>query len=689
MKVLNQTVLKLIGHKKLFIFTLFMFISIVNAQVIRMGKQEYRLENSKWYNYSTSIKGDQIIPERLIVKLVNKKKPTLKDFNKLNLSEIIIDPNRIFGDYYVVEIKKGIDPFDVAKKLHESKDFDYVEFDALGEYGVIPQDPQFQQQWNLNETKLQMELAWSISTGNKSIILAIIDSGTDYFHEDLNNNIWVNPGEDYDGDGTVGDYGLPQNGGDENGIDDDGNGFVDDLMGWNFLVNDNTVVGTLYHGTAVAGIAGAQTNNYENGAYRGISGIAGGWGNTPGVSMMLISTSFDIFEEQTNASGIAQGITYAAENGADVMNISMGVPGNYSFLQDAVDEAVDNNNCVIVVASMNDNSTIKYPAKYAKTIAVGATDANDVRYYYSNYGSELDVVAPSNVMTTYLNNIYINGFGGTSAASPHVAGLASLIRSIEPTLSWSEVRSIIRTTADKVSAMGSSNFTTKYGYGRINAYTALVYANANGHPPVSPRDFQIETHTDIYPYRPKLKWTANVDPDIAGYKVERKINNGSWIVPVNGNNISPNTTEFIDMEVLIWNNSNNQTAYYRMKAFDTENLYSDNTQTESINFYTIFKNSSLIGNENESSSIDYHLFSNYPNPFNPSTSIKYQIKDEGFVSLIIYDILGKKIVTLVNEYKNAGYYKVDFSANEFPSGVYIYKLSVNGFISVKKMLLSK
>ena len=676
------------------ILAILTFGGIINAQVFKMDSRVYRFENSKWFNYSSGSKGDKIIPERLIVRLSNKRKPVLSEFTKLGITDIEISPRRILGNYYVIEIDSDGNPFEIAQKLYDSNDFEYVEFDALGNYAVEPQDPQFPYQWNLDETKLRMGLAWNITTGDKSILLAIIDSGTEYFHEDLDGNIWVNPGEDIDGDGLVGDFGSPGSGGDENGIDDDGNGYIDDLMGWDFLTDDNTVDGNYYHGTAVAGIAGAQTHNYENGAYRGVAGIAGGLGNTPGASLMIIKANYDLFEEEITASGIGLSITYAAENGADVMNISMGVYDNYSYLEDPVNEAVDNYDCVIVAASLNNGENrIRYPARYSNTIAVGATNQNDNWYNYSNYGPELDVVAPANVYTTTKNNGYITNFNGTSAASPHVAGLAALIRSVDPTLSWSEVRTVIRNTADKVPGMNGQPFTTKYGYGRINAHAALAYVSADGAPPATPQNFQVTTYTEIYPYRPKLTWTANTEPDLVGYRIERKINDGSWSPPnFGGDNVAPDETEFIDMEILIWNSNNNQTVYYRMQAFDIEELYSSYTQVKSIDFRIMFKPEAHSQPREDISSkvpLEFELNQNYPNPFNPETRIRFGLPEDSKVTIEVFNLQGRKVATLADGHYEAGYHSVTFSGANYPSGVYFYRTVAGDFQDIKRMLLVK
>ncbi|MBU1063228.1 S8 family serine peptidase [bacterium] len=487
--------------KKAIIVILSLLISnmIANAQVFQIGNREYRFKDSKWFNYSSGIKGDIIVPDRLIVRLASREKPVTSDFKNLGISGVNVISRRLLGDYYVLEIAPNVDPFNVVQTLFQSAVFEYVEFDALGTYAATPQDPYFPEQWNLDDTKLRMELAWDLSSGDNSVILAIIDSGTEYDHEDLDNNIWNNsdelPGDgnsdgypgvagvDDDGDGLIDEdsQGLqPGEPGYTNDLfeDDDENVFIDDFYGWDFADDDNSPISTNYHGTAVAGIAGAQTHNCENGVYTGIAGIAGGWKTKPGVSLMILKVLFNIPDLFVFASATAECITYASENGADVMNMSWGWYNFYDWYEDVVNEAVNDYDCILVACSHNFNRDITFPAKYANTIAVGATDENDVRRPYSNYGPELDVVAPSHVPTTTLNNGYIDEFTGTSASAPHVAGLAALIRSINPNISWVQVRNVIRSTADKVAGM-DEDFTVYYGYGRINAYKALKYTLEN------------------------------------------------------------------------------------------------------------------------------------------------------------------------------------------------------------------
>ena len=446
--------------------------------------REYRLEGEKWYTFFEGKKGDQVIPHRLIVRL--KDKGFVENFNflSLNINGVSLGSERFLDGFYVLTIAPDRDPFQIASALQASGKFDVLEFDAIGERHGTPNDPWFPQQWNL--PKIQMPQTWDLTTGSSSIILGIIDSGIKYTHEDLDGNIWVATAEDRNGNGRP-DFTPVGQGGDLDGIDNDNNGFVDDLIGWDFAGGgnypqppfqpDNNPDDTDGHGTNVAGVSSAQTNNYESGSYRGIAGVAGGWGTQKGVSLMVLrdggATPF--------VSLTAQAIEYAARNGARAINISSGwspTEPNLSVLQSAVNFAVNTYGVIIVASAGNNGATgdpsIRYPARYSNTIAVGATDQNDNRRSYSAYGPEMDVVAPDGVPSTTMAGGYTSSVTGTSFSAPHVAALAGLVRSINSSLTWQQVRDIIRNSADKVPGMGGNSFTNEYGYGRINAHKALV-----------------------------------------------------------------------------------------------------------------------------------------------------------------------------------------------------------------------
>jgi len=350
---------------------------------------------------------------------------------------------------------------------------------------AAPNDPYFYKQWHLNNTgqtggtpdaDVDAPEAWAITSGSAQVVIASLDDGCDLAHEDLAANIFVNAGESGGGRET-------------NGIDDDGNGYVDDVHGWDFFDNDNNPdhsfrSGELEgHGTATAGIAAAVGNNGV-----GVAGIAYGCRILP----VKVFKGND-FTEYYRA---ADGIRYAAKM-ADVLSNSWGGGPQSEALEAAFRWAVEKGGrsrrgCPIFFASGNDSvSDVSYPGSSLWTIAVGASDAGDRRFLYSNYGSRLTILSPSGNYTTDISGYgagYDNGspdttgnytgiFGGTSSACPLAAGIAALLLSVNPNLSAIEIQAILQATADKVrpsvAQYNSYGFSWEYGYGRANAYQAL------------------------------------------------------------------------------------------------------------------------------------------------------------------------------------------------------------------------
>ncbi len=327
---------------------------------------------------------------------------------------------------------------------------------ALNKLSFVPNDPGYSQQWHL--PKINAPAAWDISTGDGSAIIAIVDTGIAGWHPDLRGQVWYNPLE------------IPGN-----GVDDDGNGYVDDNWGWDFVNNDNNPEGDHWHGTHVAGIVGAEANNGL-----GITGL------DPRARLMAVK----VLDSQNlgNYTTWAQGVYYAAQNGARVINMSLGgsIDGHLA-LRTAVDYAYGKG-IVLVVCMMNTNSNVPYyPAAYPNTIAVGATDRNDYRASPfswgggSNWGAWIDVVAPGNLIySTGLNSTYF-AESGTSMATPQVSALAALILSLLPNAGPEDVRQILRQTADDgVGRPGEDTpgWDVYMGAGRINAARALSLARA-------------------------------------------------------------------------------------------------------------------------------------------------------------------------------------------------------------------
>lgn len=316
---------------------------------------------------------------------------------------------------------------------------------------VDPDDPIFPDMTHLH--RVEAPAAWDIVKGEEGdVLLAIVDGGTDWRHVDLIDNVWTNPNE------VAG-----------NGIDDDANGFVDDLHGWNFLTQTGDPAPgnfTNVHGTTVAGVAVATTNNG--------SGIAGMSWNAR--FMAIHAGCADT--GNTICSGYP-GILYAAANGADIINASFSRDGEASrFEQDIIDFAYEQGALVVAAAdnsNINSDAAPRFPANYNRVLSVGATQKdNDQKASFSNYGRTVDVFAPGvGLNSTQPGNIYTNFANGTSFASPLVAGLAALVKTLHPNWSVDQIREQIRTTADAIDA-SNPGFEGLMGRGRVNALRAVT-----------------------------------------------------------------------------------------------------------------------------------------------------------------------------------------------------------------------
>ncbi len=337
----------------------------------------------------------------------------------------------------------------LIRELQQQPGVEYAERVPLPKSSYTPNDPSFTSstQWSL--FKINAQAAWDISRGSANVVVAIVDDAVQITHPDLQANIWVNSGE------------IPNN-----GIDDDGNGYIDDVRGYDVADGDNNPnpPSTNYsHGTHVAGISGAVSNNGT-----GIASIGFG------IRVMAVKA--------TNQVGYVthgyDGIVYAVRSGADVINMSWGGPGASTTAQNIINWAY-NSGVVLVAAAGNDNVTTQfYPAAYTNVIAVASTASNDAKSSFSNYGTWINVSAPgSTIYSTIPNNTYGNK-SGTSMASPLVAGLAGLVLSVNPGMTPADVRNCILSTADNISSVNPS-YNGQLGSGRINALAALNCASAS------------------------------------------------------------------------------------------------------------------------------------------------------------------------------------------------------------------
>ena len=377
---------------------------------------------------------------------------------------------------YTVSYSSPNDPFTLSAELSRLPDVQYAEpwfIYPLAERAFTPNDSLYNQQWSLE--KIDAPSAWGITRGDSTIVIAIVDSGVEWTHPDLAANIWVNPGED----------GLDAQGRDKrtNGIDDDENGYVDDWHGWDFVgatheafvpgitKGDNNPAPTGSnndHGTHVAGIAAAVTNNGI-----GVASLASNCRILP-----VKCTADNDYRGSGSAYILAgyTGITYAATMGAAVINCSWGGDGGSQLEQDVINFATQRGSLVVAAAGNNFSQNFFSPASYRNVLSVAATDRNDVRAWFSNYGDNVDVCSPGvSILSTLYPRTYFL-IDGTSMASPLVASLAALVRGKFPTYTNLQAAEQIRVTCRDISAVNPS-YRGLLGRGRIDAFNALTVTN--------------------------------------------------------------------------------------------------------------------------------------------------------------------------------------------------------------------
>ncbi|WKV11220.1 S8 family serine peptidase [Marivirga harenae] len=416
---------------------------------------------------SNTSPNNRLINQKFGIKLLDSIN-SVQDFDQLNLIG-----NKEKKDTYLLKFKstKNIDQL---INIYENTDlFEYVEPNFIGTGGgqrgmsSPTDDPYFSRQYGLfndgsfqlspsvQDADIDMELAWEIEKGSSSITVAVLDAGLRMNHPEFNGRIWSNPNDTMDG------------------ADNDNNGYTDDLHGWDFVNEDNDPYDDHGHGTNVSGIIAAGHNEI---GYAGVDKFA----------KLMTCKILD-----ANNSGLyswwTEAIYYAVDNGADVINMSVGGSGFSASMQEAIEYAY-NQGVTVVACMMNENNDVTYyPAGYSSTIAVGSTNANDERsspFFWSpssgsNFGNHIDVVAPGNYiygLSHTSDTNYDTYWGGTSQATPLVTGLVSLLLSQDQSRTPNTIRKIIRNSAeDQVGSFleDKAGFDIYYGYGRINAHVAL------------------------------------------------------------------------------------------------------------------------------------------------------------------------------------------------------------------------
>lgn len=446
------------------------------------GKIWFKVTNEMRISYA--LKED---PNAISVKSIPGLESIVQDYGFIRLSKPFHAAKNsvVLQRTYLLEFSDVARTEELIRKLEGMKHMEYAERVPLDKTCLTPNDPAYGSQWGLSA--INASQAWNYFSSGSNVVIAIVDDAIERTHADLSPNLWVNPGE------IAG-----------NGIDDDNNGYVDDINGFDVGSNDNNPnppTSGYDHGTHVAGIASARSNNGT------------------GVSSIGYSCKLMCVKATSSASAVTNGydgIVYAAVSGADVINMSWGGPTFTTTGQNVVNYATSQG-CILIAAAGNDNvSSIFYPAGFNNVISVAATNSSNAKASFSNYGTWIDVSAPgNNIYSTTINNTYGNK-SGTSMASPMVAGLAGLMKSLNPGMPNAALINCLLTTAANINAQNPS-FIGQLGSGRIDAAAAMACVAASlNTPPVADFSANFTTisaggsvqFTDLSTYNPS-SWTWN------------------------------------------------------------------------------------------------------------------------------------------------------------------------------------
>jgi len=462
---------------------------------------------------------------------------------------------------YKLRLAKHSDIQEAIEEFEKNENVEYAEPNYIFHTAIIPIDNNFYEQWGLNNTgqtggtpdaDIDAPEAWEMETGSPDVVIAVIDCGVDWDHPDLAANIWINSGE------IAGD-----------GVDNDNNGYIDDYRGWDFVSvssssvypgedpgpRDNNPMDFLGHGTNCSGIIGAVSNNTT-----GIAGVA--WN----CRIMAVRAGY----ADTNGYGalayadVAPAIIYAADNGAKIINMSF-IGSASQTIKNAIDYAYSEGVTLIAAAGNSNTVSMQFPAAYDEVIAVSATDHNDDKAYFSNYGSWIDVAAPGvNVYTTAFNNTY-SSYSGTSMAAPYVCGVAGLILSRNPLLTHDQVRQVLRFSADDIGTIGWDQY---FGYGRVNAHVGLQIEDVCVGKIESPEHYA------------NIKGTINIIGTASGVAFDHyEVYYGEGIEPTDWTQIGSGIYSQVINDVLVsWDTTNLPDTQYtiRLMVFDSDlNVFDD------------------------------------------------------------------------------------------------------------------
>lgn len=350
------------------------------------------------------------------------------------------------------KLDPGVKLDDVLRQLRNDPNIEWAEENLVLEtYATTPDDTFWLSQYRYSNS-VNLPQAWDVTTGSPDVVIGVIDTGVDYTHPDLANNIWHNPNE------------IP-----DDGIDNDNNGYIDDVIGWDFVSVDATVVASdedpgppdndpmdvESHGTHVSGIAAAEGNNGQGIAgvswYSRIMPLRAGYKSTAGSGLLTVSD-------------IVEALYYACDMGADIINMSFGAPSPSKSMEEALQYCADKGVFLVAAAGNANTDASHYPAGFNTVFSVAASDDyHRNKAYFSNYGP-VDMIAPgSSIYSTVPGGLYAYK-SGTSMASPFVAGLAALVKSVNPYATRDDMRNLLRIMAKSYVAPAKDQLGAGYAW---------------------------------------------------------------------------------------------------------------------------------------------------------------------------------------------------------------------------------
>lgn len=458
--------MKISNRKNFHLSFLFLLICVVSLSFFSFtGKGDYtKIENGKVIK-----RGHGLLYQAGMINLKFKNVKanfTKSSFNESKLDELLssysvtmIKQNhplkanmslRKIGDeelakVFNVSYSSDIDPFDLAEKIKfQNPDIiDWAEPSFVYECDYVPNDPMIASQWHI--AKINAFQAWDICKGDTTIIIGIVDSGTQFDHPDLTANLKIR-------------YQDPVN-----GIDDDGNGYVDDWRGWDFWGNDNDpsiMPNGNNHGSHVSGCASQVTDNAVHGAGIGFK------------TKVLMTKHTDDTNPESLLYYTDNGIAYQYQNGAKVINCSFGSSYYSSYSQMIIDNAWSNGVIVCGSAGNDGLNVVRYPASYNHVISVAATNSSDLKSSFSNYHTTVKISSPGEgILSTVYPNSYAS-WDGTSMASPIVAGTVALMRAKYPSYTVQQIVDKLLIGVDSIDNLNPT-YAGLIGTGRINAFKCL------------------------------------------------------------------------------------------------------------------------------------------------------------------------------------------------------------------------